>query len=84
VKVLGVTCSTRTALLSVVEDGSVVSASVERIEVASLNEASVELESTLEEIGRALRQIKPDLVVVLMPEQTRFQRPYPELAARAR
>jgi hypothetical protein len=59
------------------------SAPVERIEVASLDEASAELESTLEEIGRALAQIRPDLVVVLMPEQTRFQRPYAELAARA-
>jgi hypothetical protein len=81
-KVVGVTCSTKTALFSVVEDGRVVAAPVERVDVASLHEASEELESTLGELGRALAQIKPELVVLLMPEQSRFKRTYQEIAPR--
>jgi hypothetical protein len=84
VKVLGVTCSTGTALLSVVEDGEVVDATVQRVQVASLLEASAELESMLDEIGRALAQTKPDLVVLLLPEQSpRHKRTYQEIAPRA-
>jgi hypothetical protein len=82
-KVLGVTCSTGTALFSLVEDGAVVDAPVQRVEVASLLEASAELESTLDEIGRALAQTKPDLVVLLLPEQSpRHKRTYNEIAPR--
>jgi hypothetical protein len=81
-KVVGVTCSTKTALFSVVEEGRVVVAPVERVDVASLHEASEELESTLAELGRALAQIKPELVVLLMPEQSRFKRTYQEIAPR--
>lgn len=71
------------AFLTAVEDGQVVAAPVYRIEVASLSEASAELEATLEEIGRALSQIKPDAVVLLLPEQTpRFKHTYTQLAPR--
>ena len=77
----GVTCSTGTALLSVVEDGKVVDEPVQRVDVASLLEASAELESTLDELGRAFAQIKPDLVVLLLPEQ--YKGTYHEIAPRA-
>jgi hypothetical protein len=83
VKVLGVTCSPKNAHLALVADGAVVDAPVERIDVATLHEASEELKAMLDEVGRALAQTQPDLVVVLLPEQARFQRPYTELAARA-
>jgi hypothetical protein len=82
VKVAGVTCSTKTALFSLVESGQVVDAPVERVEVGSLHEASEELEATLAEFGRTLAQMKPDLVVLLMPEQSRFKRTYQEIAPR--
>jgi len=81
-KVVGVTCSTKTALFSLVEDGRVVTAPVERVEVASLHEASEELEATLSELGRVYAQFKPDLVVLLMPEQSRFKKTYQEIAPR--
>lgn len=80
---LGVTCSTSTALLSVVRDGEVVDAPVQKIDVGSLLEASAELEATLDELGRALSQIKPGLVVLLLPEQSpRNKRTYAEIAPR--
>lgn len=82
-KVLGVTCSTKTAFLSVVDGDMVVVAPVDRLDVASLHEASAELLATLDDVSRALAQIKPDLVVLLLPEQSRFKRPYAEVAARA-
>src|SRR5207247_7106289 len=72
VKVVGVTCSTKSALFSLVENGEVVDTPVERVEVGSLHEASEELEATLAETGRTFAQLKPDLVVLLMPEQSRF------------
>jgi hypothetical protein len=81
--VLGVTCSNTVALLTAVEYGQVVASPVYRIEVASLSEASAELEATLEEIGRALSQIKPERIVLLLPEQTpRFKYTYTQLAPR--
>jgi hypothetical protein len=81
--VLGVTCSSKAALLAVVDGGDVINAPVYRIEVAALLEASAELEATLEEIGRALSQIKPDLIVLLLPEQSpRFKHTYSQIAPR--
>ena len=57
-------------------------APVARIEVASQYEASAELLSTLEEIKRALAQLRPDRMALLLPEQGRHKRTYPELAPR--
>jgi hypothetical protein len=69
--------------LTAVEGGDVVAAPVYRIEVASLSEASAELEATLEEIGRALSQLKPEKIVLLLPEQSpRFKHTHAELAPR--
>jgi hypothetical protein len=81
-KVLGVTCSSKLALFSLVRDSNVVASPVERVDVGSLHEESEELEATLAEIGRALNQTKPDLVVLLMPEHSRFKKTYQELAPR--
>jgi hypothetical protein len=81
--VLGVTCSPQCALLAGVVDHKVVETAVYRINVASIHEASQELEATLEEVGRALAQIRPGLVVLLPPEQgTRFKRTYGQIAPR--
>jgi hypothetical protein len=80
--VLGVTCSNRSALFSVVDSGKVIDSPVDRIEVASLHEASEELQATLEEIGRAVAQIRPQRVVLLLPEQSRFKVTYGQVAPR--
>jgi hypothetical protein len=82
-RVLGVTCSTTTALFSVVEDSKVVDAPVPKVKVGSLLEASAELEATLDELSRGLAQIRPDLVALLLPEQSpRHKRTYAEIAPR--
>lgn len=69
-------------MFSIVENEQVVTGPVERVEVSSQHEASEELEETLAELGRGLAQIKPDLVVLLMPEQSRFKKTYHEIAPR--
>jgi hypothetical protein len=80
-RVLGVTCSSTEILCAVTEDGVVLDDTVERIEVASLYEASEELEATLAEIGRALATVKPDLVTILLPEST-YKATHREIAPR--
>lgn len=83
-KVLGVTCSGTTALLSLVEDGQVVPSPVERVDVGALHEVSEELEATIEAVARAFGQVKPDLVVLLLPEHSpQFKKTYQEIAPRA-
>jgi hypothetical protein len=81
--ILGVTCSTQCALLAGVEGGQIVETPVNRIEVGAIHEASDDLESTLEEIGRALAQIRPSLVVLLLPEPSKhFKSTHSQLAPR--
>jgi len=83
-KVLGVTCSSSTALVTLVDAGVVVPSPVERIDVSALHEASEELEATIDEITRALRRVGPDRVILLLPEQSpRYRRTYQEIAPRA-
>jgi hypothetical protein len=76
----GVTCTPRIAYLTLAIDGAIAEAPVERVEVAAQYESSEELLSTLDEIKRALGQLRPDLVVLLMPEQSRHKRTYQEIA----
>jgi hypothetical protein len=81
--VLGVTCSTQSALLTGVENGEVVETAVYRIDVGAIHEASAELQSTMDEIGRALAQIRPSLVVLLLPEPSkRFKYTHSQIAPR--
>lgn len=81
VKVLGVTCSSTDILCAVVEDSTILQSHIERIEVASLYDASEELEATLTEIGRALAVVKPNLVAMLLPEAT-YKATHREIAPR--
>lgn len=82
-RVLGVSCSTSVAFLSLVNEGEITDAHVQRIEVGSLLEASEELEATLGELHRAFVQLRPELVVVLLPEQSPSnKRTYAEIAPR--
>jgi hypothetical protein len=83
VRALGVTCNPHTAYLTLAADGAIKQAAVERVEVAAQYEASAELLSTLEEIRRAFGQLRPDGIVVLMPEQGGRKRTYQEIAPRA-
>jgi hypothetical protein len=82
VRTLGVTCTPRIAYLTLAVDGVITEASVERVEVAAQYESSAELLSTLEEIKRALGQLRPDAIALLMPEQGGRKRTYPEIAPR--
>jgi hypothetical protein len=54
-------------------DDAIAEAQVERVEVAAQYESSEELLSTLVEIKRALGQLRPDVVALLMPEQSRHK-----------
>ncbi len=81
-RALGITCNPRTAYLTLAIDGAIEEALVERVEVAAQYEASVELLSTLDEVKRALAQLRPDTVMLLMPEQSRHKRTYQEIAPR--
>jgi hypothetical protein len=67
-RVLGVTCSPKTAFLALADDREIIDAAVARVDVAAQYEASEEMLSTLDEIRRALEQLRPDRVVVLKPE----------------
>ena len=79
---VGVTCTPHVVYLTLAVDGAIAEAAVERVEVAAQYESSEELLSTLDEIKRALGQLRPDVVVVLMPEQSRHKRTYQEIAPR--
>ena len=82
-RTLGVTCTPKLAHLTVAVDGAVVEGPVNRVEVASLYEASTELLSTLDEIKRALAQLTPDAMALLLPERQGRPRQYVEVAPRA-
>jgi hypothetical protein len=82
VRSVGVTCTPHVAYLSLAINGAIAEAPVERVEVAAQYESSEELLSTLDEIKRALGQLRPDVVVLLMPEQSRHKRTYQEIAPR--
>lgn len=79
---VGVSCTPHLAYLTLAVDGAIAPTSVERIEVAAQYESSEELLSTLGEIRRAFGQLRPDLIVLLMPEQSRHKRTYQEIAPR--
>src|SRR4051812_30316656 len=80
-RVLGVACTPKTAFLSLADERQIVEGEVYRIDVASQYEASEELISTLDEIRRALEQVRPDRVIVLKPE-TNQRSTYDQLAPR--
>jgi hypothetical protein len=67
-RVLGVTCSPKTAFLSIAEDQEIVETSVSSIDVAAQYEASEEMLATLDEIRRVLNELRPERVIVLKPE----------------
>jgi hypothetical protein len=82
VRSIGITCGPRAAYMTLAIDGAIASTPVERVDVAAQYEASQELISTLEEIKRAFGQLAPDVVILLMPEMSRYKKTYLELAPR--
>jgi hypothetical protein len=72
VRVLGVNCTSDRAYLSVAEDGEVVESSVEIVNAPMLGTSSEQLEVTCEEFARVLAELRPDEVVLLLPEQGRL------------
>jgi hypothetical protein len=81
-RTVGISCTPHTACVAVAVDGEIIDGAVERIEVASLYEASQELLSTLDEVKRALGQLAPDAIALLMPEQGPSRRTYHEIVPR--
>jgi hypothetical protein len=68
VNVLGVNCSQRYAFLAVAVDGELEEGHVEYIDAPTLAESSEELASILDELGRAIQEVRADKVVLLKPE----------------
>jgi hypothetical protein len=68
VNVLGVNCSTHCAFLAVTVEGELTDGYVEYIDAPTLDESSHELASVLDELGRAMNEVKADKVVLLKPE----------------
>jgi hypothetical protein len=68
VNVLGVNCSTHCAYLALAVDGELADGHVEYLDAPTLDESSHELASVLDELGRAMNEVKADKVVLLKPE----------------
>jgi hypothetical protein len=61
--VLGVNCSTGCAYLALAEDGELTDGHVEYIDAPALDESSHELASVLDELDRAINEVRADKVV---------------------
>lgn len=66
--VLGVNCSTHCAFFAVAIDGELGDGHVEYIDAPTLAESSQELASILDELGRVIKEVEADKVVLLKPE----------------
>jgi hypothetical protein len=81
-KVLGVECKKQEVYLALVEDGEVVAADPQRLEVAAVHEQTVRLKGFMDDFGRVLAEIQPDAVHIIQPE-TNYEATYSALAPKA-
>jgi hypothetical protein len=70
VRILGVSCSSDSAYLAVVDDGLVVDAGVEKIAAPMVAHSAEQLVSVLAEVRRIIAQLRPNAMVLLNPEQS--------------
>jgi hypothetical protein len=81
-RALGVWCKPAEIMLAVVEDGELLEAQYERLQAPSVLEETEQLKGQFDAVGRVLDDIRPDVVRVLLPEQT-YKGSYASLAPRA-
>jgi hypothetical protein len=80
--VLGVNCKKDEIFLALAEGGSVVDSTVEKISAPALLEETERLQAIFDDVTRALTEIEPEEVRILMPEQT-YKDSYLRIAPRA-
>jgi len=81
-RALGVACKKEEIFLALAEDGELVVHAHEKLKAPALLEETERLEGTLSDLGRALRELRPDIVRILRPEQT-YEDSYARIAPRA-
>jgi hypothetical protein len=81
-KTLGVACKKQEIYLALVEDGEVVAANPQRLEVAAVHEQTARLKEFMHDFGRVLAEIEPDAVHIIQPE-TNYEATYSALAPKA-
>jgi hypothetical protein len=81
-RALGVWCKNDEVMLALAENGGLLEDSHERLKAPALFEQTESLRAVLDSIGRVLAEIRPDVVRVLLPEQT-YKGSYTSLAPRA-
>src|SRR3712207_410823 len=80
-RALGVVCKKDEILLAVADDGELVDGEAEKLTAPALLEESERLQGMLEDIDRMLAEVRPDVVRVLLPEQT-YDDSYARIAPR--
>ena len=81
-KILGVECKKQEIYLALVEDGEVVAADPQRLEVAAVHEQTARLRGFMNDFRRVLDEMRPDAVHIIQPE-TIYEATYGELAPKA-
>jgi hypothetical protein len=81
-RALGVACKKEEIFLAVAEDGELVEHAHEKLTAPALLEETERLEGTLSDLERVLREVRPDIVRILRPEQT-YEDSYARIAPRA-
>lgn len=81
-RALGVWCKNDEVMLALAENGALLKDSHERLRAPALFEQTESLRAVLASIGRVLAEVRPDVVRVLLPEQT-YKGSYASLAPRA-
>jgi hypothetical protein len=81
-RALGVWCKNDEVMLALADNGALVEDSHERLKAPALFEQTESLRAVLDDVGRVLMEVRPDVVRVLLPEQT-YNGSYASLAPRA-
>jgi hypothetical protein len=81
-RTLGVECKKAEIYLALVEDGEVVDADPQRLEVAAVHEQTARLKGFIDDFGRVLVELEPNAVHIIQPE-TIYEATYSELAPKA-
>jgi len=69
-RTLGVWCQKHKLYTAVADDGTVASSSWDRVDEPAVLDTEARLPVFLDSIRRALAELKPDVVIILKPEQT--------------
>lgn len=78
---LGVECRKDRVLLAVARDGALVDGYAERLDTPSMMEQAERLQGILDAAMRVLAEVRPDVIRILMPEQT-YSASYARIAPR--